>query len=408
MLRKKSITFKGPFTVELIRDDFSMVAIDLIDEIYKQNGRGKKIIKLTVFLSDAIRSTHSFGYLYCKLVQYVSSKGDNIPAISLVFQNPLESNSLFIEIIYVEPNENSNIVFGMYKTENKKLPYVIIEDEGVKELWTSSIYSFYAENGVEYACNAVFSDLTNLLVELNFSYDDIFRQWNYIGNILDLEDKDGKNLQNYQIFNDVRSNYYNKYKHEKTYAAATGIGQNDNGVVVEIVAVKNSDLFKNEAIKSVSQANAYDYKDEILVGDSVTDQKQPPLFERARVIYKDNNCRTNVDNNTNKTQIGQEEMFCMVSGTASIKGEITIDKGDVLKQCKNTLGFIDDLLKNSLVDSVETYCERLRVYIKKGLYSEEIKTMLLEAYPTKSLVMLEADICRDDLLIEIELDINAK
>ena len=59
-----------------------------------------------------------------------------------------------------------------------------------------------------------------ILEKEGMSFDHVVRQWNYIGNILEI--KNG--LQNYQVFNEVRSEFYKKYRTVHGYPAATGIG----------------------------------------------------------------------------------------------------------------------------------------------------------------------------------------
>ena len=58
------------------------------------------------------------------------------------------------------------------------------------------------------------------------SFNNLVRQWNYIGNILEIK----HGFQNYQIFNEVRSEVYQKYRTIAGYPAATGIGMKLDGV----------------------------------------------------------------------------------------------------------------------------------------------------------------------------------
>ncbi|MEG1909753.1 MAG: hypothetical protein RR190_02150, partial [Bacteroidales bacterium] len=202
-----------------------------------------------------------------------------------------------------------------------------------------------------------------------------------------------KHLQNYQVFNEVRDLYYKNNKQEQSYPAATGIGMANQGIIIDVIAVKNS--ARNIPIQSPIQKNAHGYEQNVLVGESLdTHPKKTPLFERARLLGGNDNA----------------ELY--VSGTASIKGQDTIDKENVLAQAKNTICFIHELcqqnnIKQNFQDFIGKTMEykRVRVYVKPLQYTLTLEKNIQAMYPTTNINMLTADICRDDLLIEIEADL---
>ena len=96
-----------------------------------------------------------------------------------------------------------------------------------------------------------------------------------------------------------------------------------------------------------------------------------------------------------------------VSGTASIVGHETIHRGDVIAQTRETMVNIEALLKeaNRVVGGGHYSLNglKLKVYVRKPSDLPAIKATLSELLsPTASIVYLQADVCREDLLVEIE------
>jgi hypothetical protein len=84
------------------------------------------------------------------------------------------------------------------------------------------------------------------------SLNNVVRQWNYIGEILKVE----RGFQNYQIFNEVRSEYYEKYRTISSFPAATGKGMKYGGVFLDFCAVKSDEDLRIMAVNNPNQVNA--------------------------------------------------------------------------------------------------------------------------------------------------------
>ena len=96
-----------------------------------------------------------------------------------------------------------------------------------------------------------------------------------------------------------------------------------------------------------------------------------------------------------------------VSGTASIVGHDTIHPGDVVAQTRETMVNISALLEeaNRTVGAARYSLEglKLKVYVRKPSDLAAIQATLSELLrPAAGIVYLQADICREDLLVEIE------
>jgi enamine deaminase RidA (YjgF/YER057c/UK114 family) len=96
-----------------------------------------------------------------------------------------------------------------------------------------------------------------------------------------------------------------------------------------------------------------------------------------------------------------------ISGTASIVGHETIHRGDVVAQTRETVINISALLDeaNRLVGAGQYSLEglKLKVYVRNPLDLAAIEATLSKLLrPTGAIVYLQADVCREDLLVEIE------
>ena len=96
-----------------------------------------------------------------------------------------------------------------------------------------------------------------------------------------------------------------------------------------------------------------------------------------------------------------------VSGTASIVGHETLHSGDVSAQTRETLTNIDALLDeaNRIVGSAHYSLEDLKfkVYVRRASDFAAIEGVLSAALDSSTtIVYLQADVCREDLLVEIE------
>jgi enamine deaminase RidA (YjgF/YER057c/UK114 family) len=96
-----------------------------------------------------------------------------------------------------------------------------------------------------------------------------------------------------------------------------------------------------------------------------------------------------------------------VSGTASIVGHETLHAGDVQAQTRETLANISALLDqaNRVVGAPRYSLDRLKfkVYVRRPSDLRAIEGALTRSMqPLPPVVYLHADVCREELLVEIE------
>ena len=102
---------------------------------------------------------------------------------------------------------------------------------------------------------------------------------------------------------------------------------------------------------------------------------------------------------------GRGRLF--VSGTASIVGHETLHRGDVVAQTRETMINIGALVEeaNNLCGSSSYSLEalKLKVYVRRPADLTAIESTLATIVrPTHAVLYLQADVCREDLLVEIE------
>ena len=354
-----------------------------LEQITDSLKAGTRPIKLNVFTSAPDYPS------FIKIKKYIKKSvfdylGDSCPALNVTIHPPEKPWKVSVEGLLVAA-EKPGVTTRFWQSH----PYVIIESESSKEIWGAGLGNDKYWKDTRKAANIAFDSIVDILDTEGLSLNNLVRQWNYIGNILEV--KNG--LQNYQVFNEVRSEYYGKYRTIPGYPAATGVGMKFGGVFLDFCAIKAKDKIKIKPINNPNQLNAYEYGQNVLKGSSMKGKsvKHPPQFERALLIINGSN----------------RNLF--ISGTASIIGQETIGKGDIKEQTIVTIENIKKLTDleriNQIMgesDNVPGRYSLLRVYIKNQKDFETVKRICTEHFPKIPASFIEADICRDDLLTEIE------
>jgi enamine deaminase RidA (YjgF/YER057c/UK114 family) len=218
----------------------------------------------------------------------------------------------------------------------------------------------------EEQARVVFEKMETLLQQADMEFTDIARTWIYLNDLLEWYDE----------FNAVRTQFFRERgTFDKMVPASTGIGAGSAAgeeMVCALLAVKpKHDSVKVFAVPSPLQCPALDYKSSF-----------------ARAVEID--------------QPGSR--LLTISGTASIEpGGKTVYIDDCEKQIKLTMEVVHEILKSRNMDWEDT--SRAIAYFK-----DDSEAHLLEKYciennlPELPVAISHADVCRHDLLFEIELD----
>jgi enamine deaminase RidA (YjgF/YER057c/UK114 family) len=295
--------------------------------------------------------------------------------LGIIAQPPL-TGKIIIEASFFDPTFWTTSLIS--KGENGA---VLFENDGSRVL----IGNVQSYKSIECRINTeqVFLQLTQLLNTVGLPMNSIVRQWNYIGDILGFDGRE----QRYQAFNDVRSSFYGESFAATGFPAATGIGMNEGGVIIEFIAIQSNDLI-NSPIDNPEQIAAHEYSEKVLVGEQCT-LKTTPKFERARYLEL----------------YGKKVIF--ISGTASILGEHTVGIGNPAEQTEITISNIRHLFSEQVLSKITSgkltpKYGHARVYIKNRKDYSAIRKTFKTHFGNLPVVYIIADICRPELLVEIE------
>jgi hypothetical protein len=219
----------------------------------------------------------------------------------------------------------------------------------------------------------VFRQVEELLRLEHFPVHSIVRQWNYIEQISCFSNGN----QHYQSFNNARSDFYAKDAWPQGYPAATGIGTNLGGVLVDLdAAVFTASGAFAAAIDNPLQTAAHSYSEKVL--EATRSKKETPKFERAKSITSGN------------------RRLVYISGTAAIRGEKSLKEAGLERQLHITMENIARLTGKARPMMFRVYLKNRADYVTAE--------RLMNTYRRTSVPIsfMCADVCRDELLIEIE------
>ena len=233
------------------------------------------------------------------------------------------------------------------------------------------------QNTTESAYRQIFA----LMQDLDYPY--IYRFWNYMADINgvshDINQGVGDGLERYRQFNMGRKDAFLAFDSdiENQLPAACALGLADGPLVISFLLGRKAPI----AIQNPRQINAHEYPTEY--------GPRTPSFSRATLLHTDQN------------------KILFISGTASIVGHVTLHPEDVIAQTRETLVNLEAVI----AEANRTLGEQtfnlhhiyFRVYVR---YAEDLSLVQDEMVryiggPIKA-VFIQADICRQELLLEIE------
>lgn len=340
---------------------------DSVRDVLKQINREETIFRLAFF---ACPSNNEEYLIYKKAIEeQVKGKFEKqVPPFSLIAQPPTDV-TLYLEVQSYSPSKQDKISF--HYLDNT--PYILLENQDLRWLLAGGFQADVVNDSIEMQSEKVFKQLDAVLKKENFAINDIIRQWNYMEEITK-QDKEGN--QHYQLFNNSRTRFYSQTDWNNGYPAATGIGTDLGGILVEVDAVipKNKEVVITP-IDNKLQIAAHVYSD--LVLENANDFKSTPKFERAKSIAI------------------RDHKLIYISGTAAIRGEDSLTNVGLEKQLHITLENIAELIGDAEL-------KLLRVYLKHSEDQEEAQRLIKTYNLSIPISYMYADVCRDELLIEIE------
>ena len=224
-------------------------------------------------------------------------------------------------------------------------------------------------HGLHTATEEAYREIFSTLNELGYPH--LARVWNYLPQI----NVETQGLERYRQFNSARRNALVAYKRDLTgnVPAACALGATAGSpLVIYFLASRQAAT----PIENPRQVSAYEYPPQY---------GPKPAFSRASIL----------------------EQLLFISGTASIVGHETVHVGDVAAQTRESLANIEALLgeANRVSGTNRFGLENLayKVYVRNSEDLALIQSNLQTALGTRTqIIYLQADICRQDLLVEIE------
>ncbi len=221
------------------------------------------------------------------------------------------------------------------------------------------------EDDFEQVTYSVYQQMLNFVEQSPQS--ELLRFWNYIPHI----NHGNGDTENYKRFCNGRLTAFTEHKLlDQQFPAASAVGHYSNGITV--CALTTSVAPTHHA--NPRQVDAFDYPRQY--GPS------SPSFARAT------------------TATVGDKRLCFISGTASILGHDSVHRGNLRLQLYTTNDNILYLLQNT--GFTRNDIGTLRVYLRDRADYEECKRIVEELFPNILAIYTHADICRSDLLVEIE------
>ena len=206
------------------------------------------------------------------------------------------------------------------------------------------------------------------------TYAHLIRVWNYFPDINALED----GMERYRSFSIGRQEAFVRYGRKiEESPAACALGSHGGSLAIYFLAARTP----GAQIENPRQISAYHYPEQY--------GPRSPAFSRATLAFAD------------------EAPTLFISGTASILGHETVHPGSVSLQTHETLNNIRAVIDQAGRDGFKIEdLERgltLKAYVRHAEHMTEVRDIICGEWGAKiQLIVVLADICRVDLLVEIE------
>ena len=314
------------------------------------------------------------------LSEFYGSKG---PATSFVFQAPCCGAALALEAWAIGgPN---------VKVEHRAPHTLTVSYDEMRWIYCAGIKSNKRNEGIYEQATGVLEQMGSALKKMGSGFEHVLRTWFYLGGITEV---DG-GVQRYKELNRARTDFYKGIEfHCSTlqpnipqglYPASTGIGMRGDTLVGSCVALETQ---RNDAVllplENPQQTPAYAYPPH--------HSPQSPKFSRGVVLVLENYVTT------------------WVSGTASVVHSISRYPGNIEKQTEQTIENIERLIaaENLRFHGINHPGARLsdlakiRVYLKRPEDFLRCKAICDQRFQSVPAIYAVADVCRPELLVEIE------
>ncbi len=353
-------------------------ALETIRQVNADEGIRGSIIQQAVFVSRA----EDLGECRELIRDFY---GPEMPATTYILQPPCQGKLVAIEALGVGRAHEGVQVLRL----DDQL--VIASHSGVSWVHCADIVPKTSATGVYERSLDAFRQMQAKLARAGVGFEEVIRTWLYLGDIVGAEGE----TQRYKELNRARTDFYEPIRfragklppgqNPTVYPASTGIGTEGRDIVMSCIALQTTrqDIV-GMPLENPLQTSAFKY--------SACYGSKSPKFSRAMAL-----------------SCGPFATI-FVSGTASITNEETRFIGDVEKQTHQTLDNIEALISDYNLArhgmrGLGTGLDGLalaRVYIKRQEDYAKTRAVCEKRLGELPTVYAIADVCRPELLVEIE------
>jgi enamine deaminase RidA (YjgF/YER057c/UK114 family) len=309
--------------------------------------------------------------------------GTSLPVTNFVLQPPGDGAALALEVWAIGGDSVRVEQFGSHA--------LAVSYDSVRWVYCAGIEAAGASLGVYAQTSAVLERMSAALAKAGSGYEHVVRTWFYLGGITEPEAR----TQRYKELNRARSDFYrdirfchsllNPHTSHGLYPASTGIGIAGTSLVGSCLTLQTQrpDAFLLP-LENPQQTPAYAYHPKY--------SPDSPKFSRAMALVLGHYVTT------------------WISGTASIVDSESRYLEDIERQTDQTIDNIERLIapENFACHGVKGAgahlqdLAKVRVYIKRPQDFAKCKAVCERRFGTVPAIYAVADVCRPELLVEIE------
>jgi len=353
-------------------------ALQTIIKLFQKEGGFDSIVMQTVFLREIEDQT------VCR--QMIREfYGRDLPATAYIPQAPCEGKSLSIEALGVDCDR------GAVEIERLGEGMVVTRHDGITWTHLANVRPETATGSVYERSLSALQSADVQLHRAGLRFDNVIRTWFYLGGITAREGPQ----QRYRELNRARTDFYRNLKFgdgltpcggkKPVFPASTGIGARGDDLAISCIAIRaNRPDVVLIPLENPRQTAACDY--------GVKYGSASPKFSRAMALF-----------------CGRDASI-LISGTASITGSATRHDQDAVAQIQESLDNIEALIseanlaRHGLPGFGATLDDLayVRVYLKRPEDYKQVRQVCDERLGKLPAIYALADICRPELLVEIE------
>jgi chorismate lyase/3-hydroxybenzoate synthase len=217
--------------------------------------------------------------------------------------------------------------------------------------------------GILLTAEHIYAAMRRFQQQSGFSH--LLRMWNY----MDAINEGAGDLERYRQFCVGRGRGLGEAS--QSYPAATAIGRQQSDHVLQVFWLAGN--VPGQSLENPRQVSAYHYP---RIHGPVS-----PTFARALIA---------------------PDRTLLISGTASIVGHVSRHHNDAMAQLEETVRNLSSFAPYISRHPSASRKDLLKVYVRDPALTPRIADRLHQIYPESDIIFLAADICRRELLLEIE------